>query len=343
VFGFDLGHGSFKMMQIDTSGKRPRVLGYGTASFDSSATEDGVILKPELIAEATKKMFEKDFRGELTSRRAAIALPSYRSFSRSMQLPTLSGNELNEAVELEIEQYIPVPLKDLYLDYTITSKTEHEVELFAVAVPRAIVDSYLVLAEVMGMEPILIETTMASAARLFSLDPNSDVPSVIIDFGSLTADIGIYNKTTLVSGTVPAGGMVFTRLIKDKLNVSEAEAGFIKTKYGLSLSKKQKEITEALAPALQKIVTEIRRMGRYYEERYGSEHRLAQVVILGGGANMPGLGDYLTSELRMPVRAHNPWNLIDYDGMEAPSGPDKLMYATVAGLSLLKPKEVFTS
>ncbi len=343
MFGFDLGHGSFKMMQIDTSGKRPRVLGYGTASFDSSATKEGVILKPELIAEATKKMFEHDFRGELTTRRAAIALPSYRSFSRAMQLPTLSGNELNAAVELEIEQYIPMPLKDLYLDYAITSKNENELELFAVAVPRSIVDSYLVLAEVMGMEPILIETTMASAARLFSLDPNSGVASVIIDFGSLTADIGIYNKTTLVSGTVPAGGMVFTRLIKDKLHVSEAEAGFIKTKYGLSLSKKQKEITEALAPALQKIVTEIRRMSRYYEERYGSEHKLAQVVILGGGANMPGLGDYLTSELRMPVRAHNPWNLIDYDGLEAPSGPDKLMYATVAGLSLLKPKEVFTS
>jgi type IV pilus assembly protein PilM len=341
VFGFDLGHGSFKMMQTDANLKRPRVVGYGTASFDSSATEDGVILKPEIIAEATKKMFEHDFHGVLTSRRAAIALPTYRSFSRSIQLPTLSGNELRDAVELEIEQYIPVPLKDLYLDYTITNKTENQLELFAVAVPRTIVDSYLELAEVMGMEPILIETTMAAAARLFSYDTNSDVATVIIDFGSLTADIGIYNGTTLVSGTVPAGGLVFTRLIKDKLHVSEAEAGFIKTKYGLSVSKKQEEITEALTPALQKIVTEIRRMSRYYEERYGSKHTISQVVILGGGANMPGLGDYLTSTLRMPVRAHNPWNLLDYDGLEAPSGPDRLMYATVAGLSLLKPKDVF--
>lgn len=330
-------------MQCDTSGKRPRVLGYGSANFDTSAIDDGVIVKPELIAEATQKMFKQDFQGKLTTRRAAIALPSHRSFSRSMQLPTLDGNELRQAVELEIEQYIPVPLKDLYVDYSITGHKEETIELFAAAVPRSIVDSYLALADVMGMEPILIETTTASAGRLFSHDNNSDVATVIIDFGSLTADIAIYNKTTLVTGTVPAGGLVFTRLIKEKLHVSEAEAGFIKTKYGLSLSKKQKEITAALSPALQKIVTEIRRMSRYYEERYGSERNISQVVILGGGANMPGLGDYLTNVLRMPVRAYNPWNVLEYEGMEAPSGPDRLMYATVAGLSLLNPGEVFRS
>src|SRR5690606_6767136 len=104
------------IMQIDagSKSKKPRVLGYGTASFDSSATDDGVILKPEIIAEATKKMFKRGFHGNLTTRRAAIALPTYRSFSRSMKLPKLTGHELSQAVELEVEQYIPVPLKDLY-------------------------------------------------------------------------------------------------------------------------------------------------------------------------------------------------------------------------------------
>lgn len=330
------------------SGKRkahhkPRVLGYGSANFDSSAIEDGVIVKPEIIAQATQKMFEHDFNGKLTSRRAAIALPTYRSFARAMQLPKLEGSELQQAVELEMEQYVPVPLKDLYLDYSITSRSDAGLELFTAALPRTIVDSYLGLAEVMGMEPILIETTMASAARLFSHGDNSDVATVIIDFGSLTADIGIYNKTILVSGTVPAGGLVFTRLIKDKLKISDAEAGFIKTKYGLGVSKKQAEITDALTPALSKIVAEIRRMSRYYEERYGSKDSISQVIILGGGANMPGLGDYLTSTLRMPVRAHNPWNMLDYNGLEPPSSPDRLMYATVAGLSLLEPKGVFES
>ena len=323
--------------------KPPLVLGYGTAGFDPSAIDDGVIVKPELIAAAAKKMFLHGFQGELSTRRAVMALPTYRSFSRSMQLPPLAGSELKQAVELEMEQYIPVPLKELYFDYSIVHRTATELELFAVAIPRKVVDSYLGLAETMGMEPILVETTMSSAARLFSHDKNSDIPSVIIDFGSQTADIGVYHRSTLVSGTVPSGGLVFTKLIKDKLKVSEAEAGFIKTKYGLSKSKKQDEIIEAVKPALQKILTEIRRMTRYYEERYGAEHPIGQIVILGGGANMPGLGDHLTEALRTPVRSFNPWNLLNYADLSLPTGPDRLMYATVAGLSLVKPKEIFAA
>lgn len=330
-------------MQCDTGGKQPRVLGYGSASFDpkTAGVKDGIIKHPEVIAESVKKMFDTDFQGELTTRRAALALPSYRSFSRAIHLPKLSDGELRQAVELELEQYIPVPLKDLYVDFTITRQNANDLELFAVAVPRDVVDSYLGLATTLGMEPVLIETTMASAARLFSKDKNSDVASVVIDFGSLTADIGIYHKTTLVTGTVPAGGLVFTKLIKDKLNVSEAEAGFIKTKYGLSKSKKQEEIVSAVKPTLQKIIAEIRRMSRYYEERYGSSSSISQVVILGGGSNMPGLGDYITETLRTPTRTFNPWNLLDYGSLELPAGPDRLMYATVAGLSLVEPREIF--
>jgi cell division ATPase FtsA len=164
---------------------------------------------------------------------------------------------------------------------------------------------------------------------------------VIIDFGSLTADISIFNKTTLVTGTVPAGGLVFTQAIRDRLGVSDAEAGVIKTKYGLGVSKKQSEIMAAVDPALQKIVTEIRRMMRYYEERYGTEKPIGQIIMLGGGANMPGLSDALTGLLRLPVRAHDPWLYMNYHGLQAPSNPDKLMYATVSGLSMANPKEVF--
>lgn len=338
-----MGHGSFKIMQSTVNHKLPHVAGYGTAKFDPAAIDDGVIVKPELIAQAAKEMFAKDFIGKLSTRRVALAIPAYRSFSRSMQLPILSGNELHEAVKLEAEQYIPVPLKELYLDFTVTGRRQNDMELFAVAVPRKVVDSYVRLCQVMGMEPILIETTMASAGRLFEHGGASDVTTVIIDFGTLTADIGIFDKTILVAGTVAAGGMVFTNLIRDKLKVSDAEAGFIKTKYGLGVSKKQAEIIEALQPTLQKIVSEIRRMSRYYEERYGTEKNIGQVVILGGGANMPGLGDYLTSALRMPVRSQNPWNTLDFHGLQAPSNPDKLMYATVAGLSLLNPKEAIQS
>lgn len=349
LFGLDIGHGSLKVMQIAEQSEpfsekhRPRIVGYGTTTFDKSAQEDGVITKPEIIAKACYELFKNDLIGDIKTRRASIAIPAYRTFTRSLSLPKLSKTELQAAVELEAEQYISMPLEELYLDYDIIKQTQDSTELFMVAVPKDMVDSYLDLAQIIGLEAILIEPTLSSSARLFSLDTQSDVATFIIDFGSLSSDISIYDKHTVVTGTVQGGGENFTNSIKNALKVTPEEAALIKTRYGLGKSKKQKEITQALDPTLQKIVKEIKRMIRYYEERYGNESPIGQIVTMGGGANMPGLSEYLTSNMRMAVRHSEPWQYFEFKGLQPPSTADKPMYATVAGLSMANPNKVFSN
>lgn len=349
MFGLDIGHGSIKVMQLDlgiepakiAKNYKPQVIGYGFTTFDGKAQADGVIVEPEIIAKATHDLFSRQLIGDITTRRAALAIPAYRTFTRSMLLPSLKHKELTEAVSLEAEQYITMPLEELYLDYEITRQTGENTELFMVAVPKNIVDSYLELAQIIGLETVLIEPTLSSSARLFGLDGHSDIPAIIIDFGSLSSDISIYDKTVLVTGTVQSGGYSFTQSIKKTLGVSLQEAASIKSRYGLGVSRRQAEIREALEPSLQEIVKEIRRMLRYYEERYGTSRPVGQIISLGGGANMPGLSDYLTSVLRMPARHTSPWQYLDYKGLQPPADADKPMYATVAGLSLVHSKEVF--
>jgi type IV pilus assembly protein PilM len=348
LFGLDIGHGSLKVMQVaeqtgHAPGKhhKPQVIGYGFTNFDKSAQADGVITKPEIIAEAAKNLFEHELIGDITTRRVAVAIPAYRTFTRSLHLPRLQAKQLAEAVELEAEQYISMPLDELYLDYQIVKQDADSTELFVVAVPRKIVDSYLDLSQMLGLETVLFEPTLNSSGRLFGIDERSDLATVLIDFGSLSSDISIFDKTLLATGTVQGGGENFTNSIQKKLNVTPAEAGLIKTRYGLNVSKKQSEIKIALEPTLQQIVKEIRRMMRYYEERYGTERPIGQIVTLGGGANMPGLSDYLTNALRLAVRHSSPWQYFDYKGLQPPSDADKPMYGTVAGLSLANPKEIF--
>lgn len=346
LFGLDIGASSLKVMQLDDkslSTKKPRVIGYGTAKFDPSAADNGALVKPEVVAEAMIDLFKNHLIGEITTRRVAMAIPAYRTFTRAISLPGLDAKELDEAIRLEAEQYIPMPLEELYLDYTIIKTDKDATEVFVVAVPRKIVDSYMTLANLLGLEVVLIETTLGGGARLFEQDENSASSTVIIDFGSLSSDITIFDQKVLVTGTVQGGGAVFTESIKNKLGVTQTEANIIKNKYGLSLSKKQAEIQQALEPTLQQIVKEIRRMIRYYEERYGTDKPIAQVITLGGGANMPGLTDYLTSALRLPVRHCDPWLYFDVKQLQAPSNADKPMYATVAGLSLIGPSEVLGS
>lgn len=341
IFGLDIGPSSLKVMQIDQTGIDKKIIGYGFASFDRSVINDGVVVDTEKIAQAAFKLFKSDLIGDITTKRVSVAIPAYRTFTRSITLPKLKDREIDQAVRLEAEQYVNVPLDELYLDYEVIRQNADSIDVFMVTVPKNIVDSYLQLTQILGLETVLIEPTLSSSGRLFSLDPQSDMATVIIDFGSRSADISIFDKHVLVTGTVQAGGEIFTNAIKSKLNVTLAEAGLIKTKYGLQVSKKQTEIRDALEPILNEVIKEIERMIRYYEERYGNSRPIGQIITLGGGANMPGLSDYLTNSIRLPVRHTDPWHFISFKGLQPPNDADKPMYATVAGLALAKPKEVF--
>src|SRR5689334_8648689 len=107
VFGLDIGRSSLKVMQLADSADEPEITGYGSADFDVHAIDDGVIVKPEALSEALHDLFENRLAGEINTRRVAMALPGYRAFTRSIQLPDLGKAELTEAVQLEVEQYVP--------------------------------------------------------------------------------------------------------------------------------------------------------------------------------------------------------------------------------------------
>lgn len=343
LFGLDIGTGCLKVMQVhNDGGKKPSVIGYGTEFFDSSALHDGVIVDHEIIAKAAYKLFSKDLVGEITTHRVALSVPASRTYTREMTLPRMSQKELALAVTTEAEQYIPRPLDELCLDYIVNQETSDSMSVYTVAVPRQITDSYILLAEILGLEPVLIEPTIGASTRILTHDKNSQsTPSVFLDFGTTSADISIYDGFIAVMGTVPCGGDIFTQHISKALGVSEREATIIKTKYGLGSSKKQEQIKTAIEPLLDKTISEIKRMIRYYEERSNSKHIIGQVISTGGGANMPGLTDYLTSTLRLPTRMFDPWQTLDYGRLQPPSYSERSMYMSVAGLALANPKEVF--
>lgn len=347
LFGLDIGNDTLKVVQLSESSRsslykqnKPKVIGYGYNRFDRSAIKDGVIIKPESIAAAAKELLGKKINGKITTNRVAIAIPAYRTFSRSIKIPNLSNKEIKEAVELEAEQYIAVNIDDLYIDYEIIRHTlSDELEVLIVAVPKKIVDSYIRLAEMLDLEVLVVEPTLSSSGRIFSIDKHSRSAAVIIDFGALSSDISLYDKSVVVSGTVEGGGLNFTDLIRKILRISPEEAEIAKTRYGLSPSKKQDDIKRALSPMLEKILKEVKRMLRYYEERYGSNRPIKQIVTLGGGANMPGLSEYLTENLRMAVRHGDPWQFIECKKLKAPPSSEKSMYTNAIGLALIDPKE----
>ncbi len=342
VFGLDLGFSSGKVMQVIPHNNHHVVSGYGVADYDPKAIENGVIVDHETIAKALHDMFENNIVGEISTRRVVFAVPAARTFSRVLMLPKLANKDIPDAVRLEAEQYIPVPIDDLYLDYEVIRKSDKNTEVWAVAVPKKLVDSYVMLGKLLGLEVVAMETTTSACSRLFAYTDTHDVPTVLIDFGSVSSDITVYDQGIVVTGTIPGGGDDVTNLISKNLGVSRQEASIIKAKYGLNVSKKQTQVQTALDPLLAQLIKEIKRMIRYYEERTSNQqHKIAQVVTIGGGANVPGLSEYMTNALRLPVRTCNPWEQIEFRHIQPPGAIQRTMYMSVAGLALANPKELF--
>ena len=340
LFGLDIGHDELRVMQIDAKRKVPRLKGYGAVAFDPRAVADDVIVRPELIAKAAVRLFGRELIGDITTDRVAVSLPANRALTRAIQLPKMSPKDLTEAVQTEAEQYIP-RIDELYLDYTVLHETVDTIEVFVVAMPKRIVDSYLTLTRMLGLEAVLFDTAIGASAHLFSHDKQSNIPSVLIDFGANRTDITIYNHGLVVTATADFGGDDLTAAIAKTVRVTPSEAIMLKSKYGLTPGVFQKQITAAIGPSLEQLLKEIRRTIRYYEQRYAKEPTIGQIISMGGGANMPGLTAYLTDQLHIPARVFDPAAHLDFSHLRSFAAVDHMSYVTAAGLAIADPKEIF--
>ena len=80
---------------------------------------------------------------------------------------------------------------------------------------------------------------------------------------------------------------------------------------------------------------------RYYSERVEDARKIEQVIIVGGGSNIPGIGDYFTDSIVIAARLASPWQVLNFGKLPQPARQFKARYITVAGLACVKPKEIW--
>ena len=347
LFGMDIGHSSLKVMQLQPApgkNKSTVVTGYGSSyRYAVNSISGGAIVDYKALSEALHDLFEKRLAGTISTRKVACTIPMSHSFSRPLKLPAMDDEDLRQAVHLEAEQYIPVAPENLYLDYDVVRRDDKNIEILVVATPKNIVESYVKFLQSMGLDPVALEPTMNATARIFGLaDPTHDQPTVLVDFGAEAIDISVYDRTLFVNSTVQGGSNTMINSIAKSLKLSREEAYRVKNEEGLKLSGHLRDIGKAVKPTVDNLVHEIHKIMRYYDDRVAAGGRkISQAVTTGGGANMPGLDDYLAKELGVPVRMLAPWSKIDFGTLTPPDELERSMFITVAGEAVLDMSEVF--
>ncbi|KKU20358.1 MAG: Cell division protein FtsA [Candidatus Saccharibacteria bacterium GW2011_GWA2_46_10] len=344
-FGLDIGHSSMKVMQLDKNhGHSPRVLGYGVSNYyHNEAINNGVIVDFAALGKAMRELFKERLVGTINTRRVACTIPTAHTFSRPMILPPMDKKKIQEAVKLEAEQYIPVPIDNLYLDYDISRQDKDGIDLLMVATPKNVVDSCVNFLESVGLEPVTMEPTMNASARLFSIaDVRREEASILIDFGSVAIDVAIFDQAMFVNSTIQGGSDTLTNMIAQQLGISPAEAYVLKSQHGIAADSSMPSVGLAARPILESLLKELHRIIRYYDERSATRHRkISQIITTGGGATTHGLDKYLTAELKLPTRRLDPWRHINFGDLQPPSDLARSMYITVAGVAILRPEEIF--
>ncbi len=334
-YGFDIGTHNVKIVQLRKAGRKTVVQGYGSAFFPPESVVEGIIADPVAMAKVIKPLLRNLTYGKLTSNRVVTGLPATKLFTRTLELPPMNGSDLEQAISYEVEQYVPVPVNDLYIDHEVvntTSGNDPHMDVLMMAAPRAIVDSYLKLFDELGIEVGAMEAGMAAVIRALLHSGDAGGSTLVVDIGSLSSDLTIYDTFIPLTGSVPVGGQHYTDALVSSLGIKVAEANEIKEKFGLTPSGMHDKVFPALEPQLQTLVKEIKRVIKFYESRHEETKKVASLVLSGGTAQMPGLDQYLSEQVGLPLTVGDPWKNLEIKKENHPQ--ETPMYATAIGLAL---------
>lgn len=339
IIGIDISQTGIKVMSIDP--KKWLVTGYGSIDLDPAKVQDSLDSGDEYLGANLQSLLKQNLVGSLPSNQAVLGVPTGRTFTRTFTIPASAEATLKDAIEIEVDQYIPIPMSALYVDFEIIHRTKEELTVLMSAVPKTLIDACLAVAKNAGLKITAIEPGISAVARLLEATEEGHLPTVIVDIGPASTDIAVLDGSIRVTGGLGIGGNTFTLSIAKKLNVALENAHQLKVLNGLSAGPKQAKIQAALKPNLERILAETRKVIRYYNERLSDDRKLEQVLIVGGGSNVPGIGDYFTNELVMPARVASPWQKLDFGKLPQPAKQFRSRYITVAGLASVNPRTIW--
>ena len=341
IIGLDISNTGVKIMSVDP--KRWLVHGYGSIDLEPLKVKESMEKSSSTyLTENIRLLLAEKIIGDASSKRVAVSIPTARSYSRTFTLPTGTEKELQNAVLLEADQYIPIPSGSLYIDYQIIDRSKKEITVLMSAVAKVIIDNITASVRAAGLEPVLIEPSICSVGRVLTATERGELPTVIVDIGPATTDIAILDGGTIrVTGGLAVGGNTFTLDIAKKLNVELENAHQLKVLNGLNAGPRQQKLSAALEPSLERILAEVKKVMRYYNERISKTRKLEQLLVVGSGSNLPGIGEYFTNALIMPARVASPWQKLNFDKLQEPPKQFRPRYITVAGVASIAPGEIW--
>ncbi len=338
IVGIDIGTGSLKVVQLEKKGKLTKLVGYGKLEIPENYIIEGIVTEPEKLAETVKKFFKDGVWGKITAKRVCTSLPESKIFTRTITLPHMTGKELEDAVNWEASQTIPMAMTDLFLDWQVIGPSEEDPksdEIIYAAAPKAIVNSYIQFFGLLGLEIDGIETSLTAIIRSVVPKKNKDAV-LLIDIGGKTTNLAVLDHVVRVTGSTLVGGDHITSRIAEALKVTEKEAEKIKRRES---TEEKMKVRQAVDVEVTEMTREATKMINYFEEKTKGKKPITKVILCGGSASLGTMVEIFKEKLGIPTEVGNPWANISIYPLKSVPKEDAPAFTNAVGLALLGVKD----
>lgn len=315
TIGIDLSSDCIRVVELQEKGRNLKVVQFHRFPIPSGFLIDGQILDKRQLVKAMDVLVENlGWQG----RQVATCVHGRKVMIRYLKFPSMSQEELKQAVHYEAEKYLPMVKQEMVLDYVnlepLDNSGEKQLQVLLAAVPKEIVMDYYEVFCAVNLDLVAVDIIPLALQRVFLPLMNRGEVYAVAHLGT--------EGTNLV---------VFAN---NQANFARSFALVAKNEQGLLSGHLYQEVAAAVdrqqgkEEHWQELVRELRRSLDYWRNQ-NQGRTLSHLYLTGLGAQMSGIEHFISQELGLAVSVFHPLQgLTDNNVLLAPE------YAVACGLAM---------
>jgi type IV pilus assembly protein PilM len=240
VLGLDIGTAFIKAAEIQLRGDEFHVIGRpAVIPTPEGAVRGGVVVDAPAVAEVLQEIRAR--YGARTKKVIASVGGDSSVVVRITEVPRMSGKELDEAIQWELDEQTPFPVDEVIYDYAPIEPPDADPEATEMEVLMAVAQEDLVAAHVeaiqgAGMHPVAIDVEPLAIGRAIvdaAGDEFADQTVVGVHIGATNTLILIFRQRLLsFVRVIPSAGENFSQAMAQSLMLDQEQAETVKLQLG---------------------------------------------------------------------------------------------------------------
>ncbi len=325
VLSIEIGNSFTKICEIDYKVKKPKVYKVLTVETPAGVVVDGMLQPTQEYADHLVNALGTN---GIHTKRVIFTISSTRVASREVQIPNVKANKIEALVKTNANDYFPVDLTQYEIGHYLAGglTEEGKLRVMALAVPKALLNSYYQLAQMCGWEvecfdyssnslyQILRDEKSEKVTMMIKIDENSTIVTVLSAGKVLlqrTVAYGVQDaiETMIASGAYAVNDPMsaverfqkktcLNRVLHQGDKLWEENAGRWEDEDAgnVEVTAARQKITSTLEP----LIVGVNRVIDFYDSRNG-DTPIERTYVTGLGGSFSGMSKLFTNCLERKV------------------------------------------